>query len=92
MAFPFWWIGALTAALVLGATFVAFGIAIRLVSRTTGEIRGSMLPGLVSGFRTWAEARESRAASSGDSPDASGPATMEERPDSPPVTEPVRRR
>ena len=61
MVFPFWWIGALTAALVLGGAFVVFGIAIRLVTRTTNEIRGSMLPGLVSGFRNWAEAtREHR--------------------------------
>jgi hypothetical protein len=55
MAFPFWWIGALTATLVLGAAFLVFGIAMRLVTRTTNEIRGSVLPGLVSGFRNWTE-------------------------------------
>jgi hypothetical protein len=56
MAFPFLWIGALTAGLFLTATFVVFWLGVHLLSRTVGEIRGSMLPGLVSGFRDWTEA------------------------------------
>ncbi len=53
MPFPFWWIGALTAGLFLAAVFTMFGFALRLLNRTTAEIRGSVLPGLVSGFRDW---------------------------------------
>ena len=55
MAFPFWWIGALTAGLFLAASFLLFGLALRLLNRATTEIRGSVLPGLVSGFRDWTE-------------------------------------
>ena len=88
MAFPFWWVGALSATLFLGAAFLVFGIAMRLVSRTSGEIRGSMLPGLVSGFRNWADGRDRGRASSSDVERALG----EQEPESPPATERVRRR
>lgn len=72
MAFPFYWIGALTAGLFLATVFAVFGVALRLLNRTTDEIRDSMLPGLVSGFRDWAVPRTRRVASS---PGAVSPAS-----------------
>lgn len=92
MAFPFWWIGALTAALFLGAVFVTFWIAMRLVSRTTREIQGSMLPGLVSGFRDWAMPLDPRRGSSGDPRLAADGIVYHEQPEPSPATERVRRR
>ena len=93
MAFPFWWIGALTAGLFLAAAFTMFGLAIRLLNRTTNEIRGSVLPGLVSGFRDWTETRAPTHVGSeaGTSP-ASGPDLDEERPAAAAATERLRRR
>ena len=91
MAFPFWWIGALTAALFLGAVFVAFGIAMRLVSRTTREIRGSMLPGLVSGFRDWVEPLDPGGGSPGKPTPAADEIIEQVRPERSPATERVRR-
>ncbi len=93
MAFPFWWIGALTAGLFLATVFAMFGIALRLLSRTTSEIRGSMLPGLVSGFRDWAAERgqDDRPSSAGMSP--SSPDAMEDMPPGSAITtEPLARR
>jgi hypothetical protein len=54
MPFPFLWIGAVTAGLFLGAVFGMFGLALRLVTRTSSGVRSTVLPGLVSGFRDWA--------------------------------------
>ena len=54
MPFPFWWIGALTAGLFLAVVFTLFGFALRLLAWTAGEMRQSMLPGVVAGFRGWA--------------------------------------
>jgi hypothetical protein len=54
MPFPFYWIGALVAGAFLSLVLTIFALALRLLTRTTSEIRGSILPGLVSGFRDWA--------------------------------------
>jgi hypothetical protein len=62
MAFPFWWIGALTAALFLGAAFALFMVLDHLLVRTVDTVRSSMLPGLVSGMRTWTTPRGQPAA------------------------------
>lgn len=53
MPFPFWWVGAMVAAIVLGTAFTLFGVATRLLARAADEIRDSVLPGLVSGLRDW---------------------------------------
>lgn len=53
MAFPFWWMGAAVATLFLAAAFTLFGVALRVIAWTAGEMRDSMLPGVVSGFRGW---------------------------------------
>ena len=53
MPFPFMWTGALVAGLVLVGALAAFGLALEAVTRVTNEIRGSVLPGLVAGFREW---------------------------------------
>jgi hypothetical protein len=55
MSFPFLWIGAIVAGLLLSAVMTLFGFALHLVARVTNEVRGSILPGLVSGFREWAD-------------------------------------
>jgi len=93
MAFPFWWIGALTAGLFLAAVFTMFGVALRLVNRTTAEIRGSVLPGLVSGFRDWTGIRApARIGSTAGVSPASGPVVEEERPEAATATQRLRRR
>jgi hypothetical protein len=55
MAFPFYWIGAATAFVFLGAAMFLFGIAVKLLSLTTAGVRGTVLPGLVNGFRDWTD-------------------------------------
>ena len=93
MAFPFWWIGALTAGLFLAAVFTMFGFALRLVNRTTAEIRGSVLPGLVSGFRDWTGMRApARIGSTAGVSPGPGPVIEEQPPAATTATEPLRRR
>jgi len=53
MPFPFIWTRALVAGLVLLWALAAFGLALEAVTRVPNEIRGSILPGLVAGFREW---------------------------------------
>jgi hypothetical protein len=53
MAFPFWWVGAAVAALFLAGAFTLFALAMRALVWTADEVRESMLPGIVSGFRGW---------------------------------------
>lgn len=53
MPFPFYWIGALVAGLVLAGALTVFGLALDVVARATNGVRGSVLPGLVAGFREW---------------------------------------
>jgi hypothetical protein len=55
MSFPFLWIGIIVAGTFLAAVLTVFGIAVELVARVTHEVRGSVLPGLVAGFREWAD-------------------------------------
>jgi len=92
MAFPFWWMGALTAGIFLATVFALFGVSYRLLNRTTAEIRGSMLPGLVSGFRDWAGPRDPTRAGSvtGVSP-AGGPVVEEGSSEAATATERLRR-
>ncbi len=57
MPFPFLWMGALLAATFLSAVFAIFALALRLLDRTATEVRGSILPGLVSGLDDWRDGR-----------------------------------
>jgi hypothetical protein len=59
MPFPFYWIGAFVAGAFLSLVLTLFALALRFLTRTTSEVRGSILPGLVSGFRDWAGERNS---------------------------------
>jgi len=54
MHIPFIWFGAFVAGLFLVAVMSVFGLALKLFTRATNEVRGSVLPGLISGFRGWA--------------------------------------
>jgi len=54
MPFPFFWLGALAAGLLLAAVLAAFWLAVHLLARATSEVRGPVLPDLISGFRGWA--------------------------------------
>jgi hypothetical protein len=56
MPFPFLPGGALLALAVLGGALTIFGLTLRAMDKAITASRRSMLPGLVSGFRTWAEA------------------------------------
>lgn len=60
MPFPFYWIGAFVAGAFLSLVLTLFALALRFLTRTTPDVRGSILPGLVSGFRDWAGDRNSR--------------------------------
>ena len=55
MPFPFLWIGALVAAAFLTFVFTLFGLLMKLLNRATPEVRESILPGLVTGIRDWAD-------------------------------------
>jgi hypothetical protein len=53
MPFPFLPGGAILAAAVLVGAFATFALALRAMDRALEGIRGSVLPGLVSGLRGW---------------------------------------
>jgi hypothetical protein len=59
MPFPFLPGGALLAIAVLGGALTVFGLALRAMDRTIAAGRRTILPGLVSGFRTWVGASPS---------------------------------
>jgi multisubunit Na+/H+ antiporter MnhB subunit len=54
MPFPFLPGGALLAMVVLTTAFAIFGLALRAMDRAILAGRRSVLPGIISGFRTWA--------------------------------------
>jgi hypothetical protein len=56
MPFPFLPAGAVLAASVLIGALVAFGLILRAMDRAVVGLRDTMLPGLVSGLRTWGSA------------------------------------
>jgi hypothetical protein len=58
MPFPFMWIGALGAVAVLSVVLSIFGLVLRALDRRKSRVPGSVLAGLVSGFRDWAGASE----------------------------------
>ena len=53
MAFPFYPLGAITAALVLGGSLCLFRLLLLALDRGAAELRGSIGPGLVRGVRAW---------------------------------------
>lgn len=57
MPFPFWWLGALVAAVFLSAVMTIFGVLLKLMDRAATEVRESILPGVVSGMRDWTDGR-----------------------------------
>lgn len=57
MTLAFYPFGAFLAGLVLGSVFTFFALTMHLVDRAIARTNGSMLPGLVSGFRDWASDR-----------------------------------
>jgi hypothetical protein len=74
MPFPFLPWGALLASAVLGGALIVFGLVLRAVDHAVTASRRSMLPGLVSGFRTWASGRESDGGVESSSPEPPLPA------------------
>lgn len=58
--FPFYWIGVATAALFLLAVLAIFGALAKLLGVAELGIRDSIVPGLLTGFRGWAEESGSR--------------------------------
>jgi hypothetical protein len=59
MPFPFLWTGALVAAAFLSLVLTIFALGLRFLTRATTEVRGSILPGVVSGFGEWTGERSS---------------------------------
>jgi hypothetical protein len=66
MPFPFLPLGWLLAVAVLVAALTVFGLVLRAmdraVTRATGELRTTVLPGLVTGLRQWQPAPPRRGA------------------------------
>jgi hypothetical protein len=60
MPFPFLPAGAVLAASVLIGALVVFGLVLRAMDRAIVGLRDTMLPGLVSGLRTWGSAGRDR--------------------------------
>jgi hypothetical protein len=58
MPFPFLPGGAILAIAVLGGAFALFAMILRAIDRTATEIKGSFLPGVVSGLRGWSRPRD----------------------------------
>ena len=58
MPFPFLPWGALLASAVLGGALIVFGLVLRAIDHAVTASRRSVLPGQVSGFRTWTSGRE----------------------------------
>ena len=55
MPFPFFWGGAALALAFLAAVMTVFAVAVKLLGVATTSLRGSVLPGLVDGFRDWSD-------------------------------------
>jgi hypothetical protein len=55
MPFPFYWAGALVAAVFLTAVLTVFGLILKAMDRAAMEVRESILPGIVSGMRDWTD-------------------------------------
>jgi hypothetical protein len=60
MPFPFLPAGAILAMAVLLGAFALFAIILRAIDRTATEMKGSFLPGVVTGLRDWSRARDQR--------------------------------
>jgi hypothetical protein len=58
VAFPFLPAGIILAVAVLGGAFFLFGVVLHAIDRTATEIKGSFLPGMVSGLRDWSRTHE----------------------------------
>jgi hypothetical protein len=85
MPFPFFWIGAVFAGAILVGVFSLFAVVMRTLDRAATEVTGTILPGLVEGFRDWPNGRHRAVPRSG-SPRSSesgpsGPATDDPDPD-----------
>jgi hypothetical protein len=85
MPFPFFWIGAVFAGAILVGVFSVFAVVMRTLDRAATEVTGTILPGLVEGFRDWPIGRHRPVPRSG-SPRSSesgpsGPATDDPDPD-----------
>ena len=53
MPFPFYWVGALTAAAFLSIVLVIFGILLKIMNRAVTDVRESILSGIVVGIHSW---------------------------------------
>ncbi len=57
MTLAFYPLGAFLAGVLLGSIFTFFALTMHLLDRAVAGRHGSMLPGLVTGFRDWADGR-----------------------------------
>ena len=78
MSFPFYWVGAFVAGLMLAGALTLFGLGMKVVTRATNDVRGSMLPGLVSGFREWTANREDVHNTRASRPESDHPSAIED--------------
>jgi hypothetical protein len=57
MTLAFYPFGAFLAGLFLGSAFTLFAVGLRVLDRAAPRSGGTVLPGLVAGFRDWADGR-----------------------------------
>lgn len=57
MPFPFYPIGAVVAALILGGALTVFVLALKGLDRAATQVGGAVVGGLVSGIRDWSAPR-----------------------------------
>lgn len=55
MPFPFYWVGALVAAVFLTVVLTIFGVLMKLLNQAASEVQGSIVPSFVKGMRSWAD-------------------------------------
>jgi hypothetical protein len=57
MTLAFYPLGAFLAGMFLGSAFTLFAVGLRVLDRAATRSGGTVLPGLVAGFRDWADGR-----------------------------------
>jgi len=55
MPFPFYWAGALVAAVFLTVVMTIFGVLLKLLNRAATEVQESIVPTIVTGIRSWSD-------------------------------------
>ena len=77
---PFYWVGALVSTVFLTIVVAIFGLLLKIGNRAATEVRESILPGLVAGFRAWTGDGDRRAPRATSPQAVEGGPSLEEMP------------